>query len=96
MFGRVSHIFGIPEQLETAVPMLQEGVDQVQGLPGFEGAYLLVDREGGKIMTLTFWNNASDLKSSAPVAEGILARAAERAGASTPAQTQTYEVLLEI
>lgn len=82
--------------LETAVPVLQEGVDQTQGLAGFEGAYLLVNRDEGAIMTVTFWNNETDLKSSAPRAEAIVAEAAQRAGAAAPPQVVSYEVLLEI
>ena len=96
MFARVSQILGLPKQLETAVPVLQEGLDQTQGLAGFEGAYLLVDRDEGKIMALTFWNNDHDLNSSAPRAEAIVGQAAERAGATMPPQVQSYEVLLEI
>lgn len=96
MFARVSQITGLPGKLETAVPVLQEGLDRTQGLAGFEGAYLLVDRDEGKIMTVTFWNNRTDLKSSAPRAEAIVAEAAQRAGAADVPQVVSYEVLLEI
>ncbi|NLT42833.1 MAG: hypothetical protein GXX93_09180 [Anaerolineae bacterium] len=96
MFARVSQITGLPGKLETAVPVLQEGLDLTQGLAGFEGAYLLVDRDKGKIMAVTFWNNQTDLKLSAPRAESTVADAAKRAGAEIDPQVESYEVLLEI
>ncbi len=96
MFARVCQIKGLPGELETAVPVLQEGLDRTQGLAGFEGAYLLVDRDEAKIMTVTLWNNQADLQSSAPRAEAIIAEAAQRAGADATQVVMSYEVLLEI
>lgn len=96
MLARLSRIQGSPDRIDRAVPIFQESTDQVQQLPGFEGAYLLVAKEGGQIVTLTLWNSESDMNASAQTAEDILARAAERAGSEAPPQIETYEVLLEV
>jgi heme-degrading monooxygenase HmoA len=82
--------------LEETVSIFQESYDSVQGLPGFEGAYLLVERDKGVILTLTFWNSEVDLQGSATTAEQILSRAGERAGLAGPPQIETFEVLGEV
>jgi len=39
------------------VPTLQE-------VKGFEGVYLLVDRQSGKVLTITLWESAEALRAS--------------------------------
>jgi len=96
MIARVSHVHGLFEHMETAVPVLQESVDQIQGLAGFEGAYLLVDRAGSRIIAMDFWNDPADLDTSGHVARELLTTAAESVGAEVSIETHTFEVLLEV
>ncbi len=96
MLARVSHIQGKPERIETAMPVLQDGTDRVQQLPGFEGGYLLVNRDTGEIVTITLWKSEAHVHGSGDLAVDILQQAGTKAGATDPAEVETYEVLLEV
>jgi heme-degrading monooxygenase HmoA len=58
MFARIGTWHGSPEDLENWVARAREVVKpKVQHQPGLAAAYWLVDREGGKGLTITFWES---------------------------------------
>lgn len=92
MFARVGRIQGQPEQLDAAVSYLDQQI--IGGERGFKRAYALIDRQSGKLMTLTLWETDPDVRATADLALGILQEAARRAGASAEPMVETYEVVL--
>ena len=96
MFVRLSRMEGKPELLSDAIPAFQESTDSLQTFPGFEGGYLMADRETGTIVTFTLWHSKADRDNSADNADGILARTASKAGASGVASVEAFEVFLEV
>ncbi|WP_336319535.1 hypothetical protein [Streptomyces lavendofoliae] len=66
MFVRTTYATGDPAKLDGAVRALTtEGREQLFGQPGFRGAGLFVDREVGKLMTGTWWDDEDALRASA-------------------------------
>lgn len=96
MFARLSRIDGKPELLSDAIPAFQESTDSLQTFPGFEGGYLMANRETGTISILTLWHDETDLDTSAANATNILARTALRAGAPGVSSVEAFEVYLEV
>lgn len=92
MFARVGRIQGRPEQLDAAVSYLEEQI--IGSERGLKNAYALIDRQSGKLMTLTLWETAPDLQATADLALDILREASRRAGASAEPVVETYEVVL--
>ena len=65
IFARIGTWQGPPEDLEDWVARAGEVVKpKVQQQPGLEAAYWLVDREGGKGLTITFWESEEAMRAS--------------------------------
>ncbi|HEX2275042.1 MAG TPA: hypothetical protein VHG90_14315, partial [Acidimicrobiales bacterium] len=69
--------------------------DALRQLDGFEGAFLLVDRRGGRVMTITLWSTEQTVEASAERASQFRQEAAGGAGLSIDS-VGTYEVALQI
>ena len=64
MFARVAR-YKIPEEsFDEAVEGFREAVEQLRGIQGNSGGYLLVDRDNGTALSVTFWENRAALESS--------------------------------
>ena len=65
MFARIGTWQGSPEDLKNWVARADEVVKPtVQQQPGLAAAYWLVDREGGKDLTITFWESEDAMRAS--------------------------------
>ena len=65
MFARIGTWQGSPEDLKNWVARADEVVKPtVQQQPGLAAAYWLVDREGGKDLTITFWESEEAMRAS--------------------------------
>ena len=63
MFARIGTWQGSPEDLENWVARAGDVVKpKVQQQPGLAAAYWLVDREGGKGLTITFWESEEAMR----------------------------------
>ncbi|MET9434730.1 hypothetical protein [Streptomyces sp. NPDC006551] len=66
MFVRTTYATGDPAKLDEAVRKLTtEGREPLEQTPGFRGAGVFVDRELGKLMIGTWWQDEEALRSSA-------------------------------
>ncbi|MEU7282829.1 antibiotic biosynthesis monooxygenase [Streptomyces sp. NPDC045431] len=66
MFVRTTYATGDPAKLDEAVRrMTTEGRQPLEREPGFRGAGLFVDREVGKLLTGTWWDDEEALRASA-------------------------------
>ncbi len=92
MYARVSTIVGNPGKLDEAVRHLEQAIS-IGTEKGWNGGYALVNKEAGKMMTITLWDTREDLEASGAVADKIRDQAAGIAEASTPA-VEVYEVAL--
>ncbi len=92
MFARVGSYRGEAEALQQG---FEGQTDALQQLDGFQGAYLLIDRQGGKGMTVTLWEDEGAMQRSAERAEQMRTEATEPSGASVES-VEGYEVALTV
>ena len=96
MFARVSTIQGKPERVEDGIRNYREQVmPSVQKMAGFKGAYFLVDRKIGKVVSITLWDTEKSLQASAAAADRLRAQASQTAAAPKPPVVEIYEVAIK-
>ena len=90
MFAQVSTFTGASDQVDEAVRQVREDVlPRTEQLDGYKGAYLLVDRENGKSLAVTFWESeeaTSTLRSEIADALGTQMIGVERYEVAVAAQ----------
>ncbi len=92
MHARVSTYEG---DIDRLIDGFRRQADLVRLLEGFAGAQLLVDRAGGRAMTVTLWESEAALDASASRAAHLREEATETA-AATIGSVDSYEVALEV
>jgi heme-degrading monooxygenase HmoA len=90
MFARVSTYSGEGDALVEGFSDQTDAIEQVEG---FERAYLLVDREKGKAISITFWASESALEQSAEQANRMREEATSPSGGSIES-VESYEVAI--
>jgi heme-degrading monooxygenase HmoA len=90
MWARVSSYQGGPEQLDAAAARLPE--QALQEMSGFECAYLLIDRQSGKAITMTLWESEDALRESEERANQLRSQVADDLGATGAPTVDRYEV----
>ena len=103
MFASVSTYQGPPDQIDEGVRYAQENiVPTLQEVEGFEGVYLLVDRQSGKVLTITLWESEEAMLASEEEADQLRSEHRGRwdqvpsaeAGGQEDAGVEGYEVAL--
>lgn len=90
MYARVSSYQGSPEQVDAAVARVPE--QALREMAGFERAYLLVDRQSGKALTITLWESEAALRESEERANQLRSQIADDLGATGTPTIERYEV----
>ncbi len=84
------------EGMEAAIIQFRErSLKAMRGEPGWQGAYLLVDRQTGKGVAVTLWDTLEDLEATERRATNFRQTAARTSGAEQPAKLQVYEVAVQ-
>ena len=92
MHARVSSYEG---DVDSLVEGFRRQTDLVRQLVGLARAFLLVDRAGGRAVTVTLWDSQEALGASASRAAHLRDEASETAGA-TIGSVDSYEVALDL
>ena len=92
MHARVSSYQGDVDRL---VEGFERQIHLVRQLDGFARAYLLVDRDGGRALTVTLWKSADALEASASRAAHLREEATETADA-TIGSVDSYELAFDV
>jgi hypothetical protein len=101
MIARVNGADGAPEHVDDLVHVFREvGLPACQAVPGFRGAFLLVDRVTGQWMDVTLWVDQASLAEAFALAEARIVdgEASLRQVVATTHEGvvgQTYEVAAE-
>jgi hypothetical protein len=93
MHARVTTLHGSPGDVDSGIANFQANVlpfAQEQG----EGAILLVDRQSGKAIAITLWQDEQALSASDEAANALRADAANQMGASETPTVERYEVAI--
>ena len=80
MFARVSSYQFPADQADQAVQTFTTAINPLRQLDGAKGAYLLLDRNSGKALTITLWQSEEALGASEEAANKLRSDAAGSAG----------------
>jgi heme-degrading monooxygenase HmoA len=94
MHARVSFYDASTEGVDAGIEQFRDVQANVQQMQGNQGGMLLVDREGGKAITITFWDSADDLEASSEQANQLRQQVANAAGLSIRS-VEGYEVAVQ-
>jgi hypothetical protein len=91
MHARVTSVSGSPTDVDAGIANFREAVVPFARDEG-KGAILLVDRQTGKAIAITLWENEQALKASDDRANALRADAAQEMGAAQQPTVERYEV----
>jgi heme-degrading monooxygenase HmoA len=91
MFTRVISAQTAPDGFDSVVRFAQEQLPGFQALPGFQGFYLLTDRETGDLMTISLWDTREDVEQVEARAAQLRSEAVESTGIPQP-PARIYQV----
>jgi len=92
MHARVSTIIGSPDQAETGIDDFREKVIPWVREHGGRGGILLVDRETGKAVAATLWNDEDSMRQSEEAANEHRRRVTEEMQSTQAPSVERYEV----
>ncbi len=91
MHARVTALSGSPDDVDNGIANFRENVVPYVREQG-KGAILLVDRQTGKAVAITLWEDEQALRASEERANALRAEAAEQMGAAQQPTVDRYEV----
>jgi heme-degrading monooxygenase HmoA len=95
MHARVSLYEGSPEvDIDSAMQTFEDRLNDLQKIDGHQGVTLLVDRNSGKAVTITYWDTDDHLQASVEAANKLRQQAADAGGLSVR-DVAHYEVAME-
>ena len=95
MFARVARYQMDPSRCNEAVESFRRAGNQISELGGFRGGYVLVDSEGGDVMTVTLWENRAALDATDVQASRIRQEAIQEVEGSLESVGR-YDVAIEL
>jgi heme-degrading monooxygenase HmoA len=94
MHARVTRLEASPERLDEMTRQFEEQtVPVLDGLAGYKGYVLLVDRGSGAAIAVTYWESEEALRGSEDAVTAERERAAETAEAAASPTVERYEVI---
>jgi heme-degrading monooxygenase HmoA len=94
MYARVSQFELGGASRDDAVRAFESTRETVEQMPGIQAAFLLVDPDGGKALTITLWESEDALRATAEQARAVRERSASGAGL-TEGAVESYEVAVQ-
>ncbi len=94
MQARLSHYSVELDRVDEAIRGFEEAVEALREIPGSNGGYLLVDRDAGRLITVTFWDDHAALTNSEVRAANLRRRAVADAEGTVEA-VHCYDVSID-
>jgi heme-degrading monooxygenase HmoA len=94
MFARFARYDVPPDRLEDAIEAFREAAKGLASLEGSLGGYLLVDRDDGRLVTFTRWENRAALEGSEVRAAALRRQAMSEVGGDV-VTVRSYEIAFE-
>jgi hypothetical protein len=88
----VSTLVGSPDQLEAGIDDFRDNVTSWVKDEGGRGGILLIDRETGKGVAVTFWSDEENMRQSEAAANELRRRVSEEMQATAPPTVERFEV----
>jgi len=92
MHARVTMIAGSADQAEQGIANFRDNVVPAIKEMGGHGGVLLIDRESGKAMAITLWEDEASMRASEESANELRRTASEEMGAAQQPSVERYEV----
>src|SRR5436305_14819620 len=97
MLARVSRLRIDPKRVEAILEQFRsETLARFQAQEGFCGVAVLVDRGGGQVLGVTFWEREQDLEASEAMGAEARTLVAAAGGAADEPVREVYEVALAV
>jgi heme-degrading monooxygenase HmoA len=94
MHTRVTRVEGRPGQIDQGIDQVKSSVlPALEAQRGFKGLTLLVDRDKGTMLGISFWEDEQAVTDSEEATRGEREQAAAAAGSAGP-QVERFEVAL--
>jgi heme-degrading monooxygenase HmoA len=91
VFARTSTFQARPDQIDAGIAYCRDEVmPLMQGIDGYIGLSMIVDRESGRCIATSAWESEEAMKASADALKPVRDRAAEMMGATT--QVDEWEI----
>ncbi|GAB3316060.1 hypothetical protein GCM10027451_32360 [Geodermatophilus aquaeductus] len=91
MYARSTTVAGTPEKVDDGIAFVcDEVMPALTQMPGCAGLSMLTDRETGRCVVTSSWNDVEAMRASADRVRGLRDRAAEVLGG--PAEVQEWEI----
>ena len=96
MHARVSYIQAQADRIDDVVAQVKSDVvPTLAGQDGFKGFTVLVDRDSGQVVGISFWESEDAMKASEEVADQSRREAADTAAAPEP-RVHRFEVAVDV
>ena len=96
MHARVSTLEIDPSGIDEVARGLEENdIPEFEKADGYKGFTLLVDRQGGKVVGVSFWESEDALRASEEQGKAARERAVESSGASGTPEVDRFEVAID-
>ena len=92
MHARVTAITGSPDQAEAGISDFKDNVAPWVKEQGGRGGILLIDRETGKAIALTLWNDEESMRGSDEAANELRSRVSDAMQSTQAPIVERYEV----
>ena len=96
MHARTTTVKGNPESIDDVVSQVEsEVLPLLKEQAGFKGFTLHVDRSGGKVVGISYWESQEALDASEEAVKGPREEAARRGGAEGGPDVEHFEVAID-
>jgi heme-degrading monooxygenase HmoA len=93
MFARVAMIQGKPNKVDEVARFFKEQIlPAAKQIKGFKEGYMMVNRETGRVIGMTFWETQQGIVDSTPNASRFVPQMEQISGAAEKPMVETYEV----
>jgi len=93
MYARQTTLQGDASKVDALLSAIRDAVATVRQQRGSKGVRFLVNRQTGKAMVVTLWEDAAAVEGAGTALNQLRSQTAQTYGASTPT-TEVFEVLL--
>jgi heme-degrading monooxygenase HmoA len=94
MIARINSAQTTPGELDRLVQFAGDRFPDAREAPGFQGFYLLADRQSGQVVSISLWESDDDLQQFEDTGAQLRQAASAEVGIA-PTPVEVYEVLLQ-
>jgi|tagenome__1003787_1003787.scaffolds.fasta_scaffold15679419_1 heme-degrading monooxygenase HmoA len=95
MYARVTRVSGDSQMMEAGAAHFRNTLlGQLEQMPGFQDAMLMIDREHGDALAITMWDSEDAMRESEQRADGMRSESASQMEAAVTS-VERFEIVLQ-